>query len=86
MNRIYKLLKINEGEESKLFPFFLIAALLQAGISIGFSIADTEFLNSQGPEKLPQLFLMMPVMMLLVTPLFSYWLLKRVHRILFLQH
>ena len=77
MQRIYKLLKINEGEESKLFPFFLIAALLQAGISIGFSIADTEFLNSQGPEKLPQLFLMMPVMMLLITPLFSYWLSKR---------
>lgn len=77
MNRIYKLLKINEGEESKLSPFFLIAALLQAGISIGFSIADTEFLNSQGPEKLPQLFLMMPVMMLVITPLFSYWLSKR---------
>lgn len=74
MESLFKLLKINRGEETKLYPFFFIAALLQAGLSIGFSVADTEFLNTLGADRLPQLFLFMPVMMIFFTPLFSFLL------------
>ena len=78
-----KFLKINPGEGGKVLIFFILAALIQAGVILGVSIADGLYLTKLGVEKLPQAFLGMPVMMLVAVPIFGYLLNKiGIHRLL----
>ncbi len=65
-------LKIHPGEGSKVLRFALLAALLQAGLSVGISCADSLFLNIVGADKLPLIYLITPAMMLLYVPLFAH--------------
>jgi hypothetical protein len=58
----------------KVFQFIILGALLWAGVAIGWSITDTLFLITVGPEKLPIIYMIMPLLMIIFTPLYSYLL------------
>ncbi len=72
--RMLSLLKIHEGEGSKVLWFTLIGGLLQAGVAIGVSAADSLFLIHLGAAKLPYVYCIMPVLMAVVVPFYSYLL------------
>ncbi|OQY29738.1 MAG: hypothetical protein B6244_02815 [Candidatus Cloacimonetes bacterium 4572_55] len=67
-----KVFKIHKGEEVKVLLFVILGALIQAGVAIGLSLTDTLFLIRVGPEKLPIIYLIMPFMMLVYTPINNY--------------
>jgi ATP/ADP translocase/HEAT repeat protein len=69
---IQRIFKIHKGEGGKVLLFALLAIILQAGVALGLSIADTLFLTNVGSEKLPIVYIFMPVIMLFLTPVFSY--------------
>ncbi|WP_293676380.1 hypothetical protein [uncultured Phenylobacterium sp.] len=46
--------------------------MLQVGLGIGFSAGDAAFLSNVGPGKLPIIFLLTPVVMVVYTAIFSY--------------
>ena len=71
-NELRRVLKIQKGEGGKVLLFALLGTLLQAGIALGISIADTLFLTNVGSEKLPIIYIAMPFIMLVSTPLFSF--------------
>ena len=71
MKFLSRLFKIERGEGRKVFAFCLLFALLQAGIAIGISLADSVFLSRFGVDKLPLIFLFTPVMMACYTPLYA---------------
>jgi hypothetical protein len=54
-----RLLKVQKGEEAKVFLFVLLSALLQAGLAVGMSAADSLFLVRVGAGQLPYVFLIM---------------------------
>ena len=67
-------LKIRENEGYKILQFFLLAIFLQAGIAIGESIANSMFLVHIGFEKLPIIYIMTSIIMLVVyIPIYSYF-------------
>jgi hypothetical protein len=66
------LLKIERGEGAKVFQFALLAAVLQAGLAVGTGAADSLFLRHVGPARLPVVYLLTPVMMLLYIPVYAY--------------
>jgi hypothetical protein len=67
-----RLLKIHEGEGQKVLQLTVIGALLQAGVAIGLSAADSLFLTHLGAEKLPIIYFIMPLFMTAVVPVYSY--------------
>jgi hypothetical protein len=67
-----KLLRIREGEGQKVLEFAVLAALLQAGVAIGMSAADSLFLTHVGAEKLPVIYLIVPLIMLVYVPLSAF--------------
>jgi len=67
-----RLLKVQKGEEAKVFLFVLLSALLQAGLAVGMSAADSLFLVKVGAGQLPYVFLIMPCMMLVYISIYSY--------------
>jgi len=67
-----KLLRIREGEGAKVLQFATMAALMEAGVAVGVSAADSLFLTHVGADKLPVIYLITPLMMLLYIPVFSY--------------
>lgn len=67
-----KLFKIHKGEGAKVFQFALLGALLQAGIAIGVSTADSLFLVNVGADKLPIVYIITPFMMLVYIPIYTY--------------
>ena len=67
-----KFLKIGPGEGKKVLIFFILAALIQAGVVLGVSVADGLFLTKLGVEKLPQVFIAMPMVMIIAVPIFDY--------------
>ena len=73
LNRLFK---IGRGEWRKLLQFGLFGLLLQTGMGVGLSAGDAAFLNHVGPEKLPIIFVLTPVVMLLYTGVFSYLLFR----------
>ena len=72
MKRLLALLKIHPGEGAKVVRFALLAAVLQAGLAIGISTADSLFLDKVGPDKLPFIYMVLPAIMLVYVPLFAY--------------
>ena len=61
----------------KIAQFMLIGLLLQAGLAMGMSGADSAFLAHAGADKLPRIYLLVPVIMLVYVPacsaLMSRW-------------
>lgn len=69
---IQRIFKIHKGEGGKVLLFALLAIILQAGVALGISTADTLFLTNVGSEKLPIVYIFVPVIMLFLTPVFSH--------------
>jgi hypothetical protein len=69
LNRLFK---VEPHEWPKLMAFGLFGLLLQAGLGIGFAAGDAAFLSHVGPDKLPVIFLLTPLVMVVYTALFSY--------------
>jgi ATP/ADP translocase len=61
-----------EGEGTRVGVFFTLAGLLSAGIAITSSLGDALFLTRVGTDSLPQLYIMMPVVMLIFIPVYSH--------------
>lgn len=68
MRRLFQVLP---DEGSKVLHFALLAGLLQAGVAIGMVAADSMFLANLGVEKLPLVYIMMPVVMAVYAPIYS---------------
>jgi hypothetical protein len=66
-----RLFRVLPGEGTKLLPFALLAALLQGGVAVGMTAADSLFLTHLGAEKLPVIYLGMPLIMVLYAPVYS---------------
>jgi ATP:ADP antiporter, AAA family len=73
LNHIFRL---EPGEWPKLLQFGLFGFLLQMGMGIGFSAGDAAFLSNVGADSLPIIFLLIPLVMLLYTVIFSYFLVR----------
>jgi hypothetical protein len=69
---LFSLLKIEPGEGPKVLLFALLAAVLQAGLAVGTGAADTLFLLHAGPARLPIVYILTPVMMLVYIPCYTY--------------
>ena len=66
-----RLFQVLPDEGSKVLGFAILAALLQAGVAIGMVAADSLFLAQLGVEKLPLVFVFMPVVMGNYAPIYS---------------
>src|SRR5690606_3953357 len=64
------------GEWSRLLQFGLFGFLLQAGLGVGFSAGDAAFLSHVGADRLPLVFIATPVVMIIYTAFFSYFLVR----------
>lgn len=73
LNRIFA---VERGEWPKLTQFGLFGFLLQMGLGVGFSAGDAAFLSQVGADKLPVIFMLIPVAMLVYTATFSYFLIR----------
>lgn len=73
LNRLFR---VEPGEWPKLLQFGLFGLLLQTGMGIGFAAGDAAFLTHVGADKLPVIFLLTPVVMLVYTAVFSYLLVR----------
>lgn len=73
LQRVFRVLPEESG---KLTAFAALAALLQAGVAVGMTASDSLFLTHLGAEKLPIVFLCMPVVMAVYAPVYT-WLLAR---------
>ena len=71
-----RLFKVEAGEWSKLLQFGVFGLLLQTGMGVGFAAGDAAFLTNVGADKLPVIFLLTPVVMLVYTAVFSYLLVR----------
>jgi HEAT repeat protein/MFS family permease len=69
---LQRLFKIHRAEGRKVLHFALLGALLEAGIALGISTADSLFLVHVGARQLPVVYLMLPLIMVAFTPFFSY--------------
>ncbi len=74
---LQRLLKIHRTEGRKVLHFALLGALLEVGVALGISTADTLFLVHVGAERLPVVYLLLPLIMLAFTPLFSFLATRR---------
>lgn len=68
--------RLEPGEWPKLLQFGLFGFLLQMGMGVGFSAGDAAFLSNVGADGLPVIFLLTPLVMLLYTAVFSYFLVR----------
>lgn len=66
--------KINRLEVPKVISFMILAAVFQAGLTIGTTAGDTLFLSNIGVESLPNIYIVMPVIMALYASVFSYFI------------
>ena len=71
IDRLNRLFHVNRGEWPKLLQFGLFGFLLQMGLGIGFSAGDAAFLSHVGADKLPIIFMLTPLVMLVYTGIFS---------------
>ncbi|TVQ17499.1 MAG: MFS transporter, partial [Leptolyngbya sp. DLM2.Bin15] len=69
---LQRALKIRDRELSKVIRFTLLGAMLQAGLAIGISSADALFIVEVGSVNLPIVYLLLPIVMLVYTPIYSY--------------
>ena len=70
---IRKIFKIHKGEGPKVLHFILLGVFLQAGIAVGITLTDTLFLVNIGAAKLPVIYMIMPLVMIFFTPIYSYF-------------
>lgn len=75
-NLLHRLFRVERGEWPKLFQFGLFGFMLQLGMGIGFSAGDAAFLSNVGADKLPIIFLLTPLVMLVYTGVFSYLMVR----------
>ena len=66
-----QLLRLEPGDAGRLLLFGLLGALLQGGLAIGISTADSLFLTRVGVTRLPVIYLLTPVIMLAYIPVYS---------------
>ena len=71
-----KFFKINATELPKVISFMILAAVFQAGLTIGTTAGDTLFLSNIGVESLPYIYIIMPLIMFLYASVFSYFISK----------
>jgi HEAT repeat protein len=73
MNHVVKrLFRLHDGEERKVLQFAALGGIVQAGLAIGISAADSLFLVNVGADKLPIVYLITPAIMLAYIPLYAY--------------
>ncbi|PTY03843.1 hypothetical protein DB347_21705 [Opitutaceae bacterium EW11] len=72
--RLQALFRILPDEGGKLLYLSVFAGLLQAGVAVGMTAADSLFLTHLGPGKLPVIYLFMPVVTVLYAPVYSFLL------------
>lgn len=68
--------KINATELPKVISFMILAAVFQAGLTIGTTAGDTLFLSNIGVQSLPYIYIVMPLIMALYASVFSYLISK----------
>ena len=68
MNALGRLLRIAPGEGMKVLQFALLGLLLQAGLTVGINAGDSLFLARVGADKLPHIYILVPLLMLLYIP------------------
>jgi len=73
LNRLFR---VEPGEGAKLLQFGLFGLLLQTGMGVGFAAGDAAFLTHVGADKLPIIFLLTPLVMIVYTGYFSYLLVR----------
>lgn len=72
---LLKLLKLRKNEGKKIFLFFLFALFLQSGVSIAESVSSSLFLVNVGFEKLPIIYILTPIVMILIyLPIYSNYI------------
>ena len=72
--KILSALKIRENESNKVFLFFLLALVIQAGVAIGESISNSMFLVHIGYEELPIVYILTSFIMLFIyIPVYTYF-------------
>lgn len=71
---LQRLFKIQPGEEQRVFLFSLLGALLTGGLAVGMSAVDALFLTGAGADKLPLIYVLTPVVMIIYIPIFTYLL------------
>lgn len=71
---LQKVFPVLQEERGKVLHFALFAALLQAGVTIGMTAADSLFLGHLGASRLPIVYLCMPVVMAAYAPTYSFLL------------
>jgi ATP/ADP translocase len=69
---LQNIFKIRDQELGKVVKFTLLGAILQAGLAIGISTADALFVVEVGSENLPIIYIILPFVMLVYTPIYSY--------------
>lgn len=73
---LYRLFKVEPGEWRKLLQFGLFGLLLQTGMGIGFAAGDAAFLGNVGADRLPVIFMLTPLVMIVYTAVFSVLLVR----------
>jgi hypothetical protein len=66
--------RLEPGELGRVFAFMLLGGLLQAGLAIGHSAADSLFLTRVGANRLPVIYVAMPILMSLYIPAYTFLL------------
>lgn len=69
-----RLFQVQPGERRRVFAFMLLGGLLQCGLAIGISAADSLFLVRVGAEKLPVIYVATPLLMMLYIPAYTHLL------------
>jgi hypothetical protein len=72
-----RLFNINAGEGAKVLAFTCLTVLLNAGMGLGLSAADSLFLSHVGAAHLPVVYLGAPLVLLAYVPV-SVWLMGRI--------
>ncbi len=68
---LLRFLRVERGDLPRVLSFGLLAVLLQFGLNIGMSAGDAMFLSKVGADSLPVIYVLMPVVMAVYTPVFS---------------
>lgn len=74
MTLLQRVFRIEPGEGRKVAQFAGLGLLLQAGLALGTAGADSLFLVNVGADKLPHIYLLTPLVMMVYIPAYSYLL------------
>lgn len=68
---VLRFLRVEQGDLPRVLAFGLLAVLLQFGLNVGMSAGDAMFLSKVGADSLPVIYILMPFVMAVYTPVFS---------------